>query len=210
MGPVVIISLLAGALLAGGLSLYAINGVMTLQAAGLLWIGSMLALFLLYIRLNDIRNFILGKSARYGANMALMVAIFISILVAVGVIGHQRNLRFDLTKTARFTLSSQTQKILKSLTSEVKAVAFYRIESGTMHSVQRSMARDLLESYAAVTDKFTFTFVDPDRNPGLASKYGVSEYRIIMLFSEGREVKVGQESEDKLTNGLINLVSKEK
>jgi ABC-type uncharacterized transport system involved in gliding motility auxiliary subunit len=210
MSSVAIISLLAGVLLAAGLSLYAINGIMTIQAAGLLWIGSMLGLFLLYIRLNDARRFILGKSARYGANMALMVVIFCGVLAAVAFFGAAHNQRFDLTKSARFTLSSQTQKILKTLAGEVKAVAFYRMESGTMHAVQRSQARDLLESYSAVTDKFTFAFVDPDRNPGLASKYGVSEYRIILLMSQGKEVKVGQETEDKLTNGLINLVSKEK
>ena len=210
MSGTIILVLISGLLLAAGLSLYAIGGMMTLQSAGLLWLGSMLALFLLYLRFNDVKKLLGGKSARYGANMVVMIVVFMGVLVAVAWTGHNNNVRYDLTKTGRFTLSSQTQKLLQSLESEVKAVAFYRSESGTMHAVQRQIARDLLESYAAVTEKFTFSFIDPDRNPGLASKYGVSEYRIIMLMSEGKEVKVGQETEDKLTNGLINLVSKEK
>jgi len=210
MSATLIIALLSGILLAAGFSMYAIGGAMTLKAAALLWVGSMLALFLAYIRMNDLKRIIGGKSARYGANMVVMIVLFVGVLVAVAVIGHNNNQRFDLTKSGRFTLSSQTIKILKSLDADVKAVAFYQSETGTMHAVQRQMARDLLESFAAVSDKFSFTFIDPHRNPGLANKYGQSEVRIILLMSQGKEVKVGQESEEKLANGLMNLLSKEK
>ncbi|MDH5478166.1 MAG: GldG family protein [Nitrospinota bacterium] len=206
----VIIALIAGVLLAGGFSLYAIDGTMTLKSAGLIWIGSMLAMFLIYIRLNEFKRLIGGKSAKYGANMVVMILVFIGVMVAIAIWGAGNNKRFDLTKNGRFSLSTQTKNILNNLEHPVKAVAFYRFESGTMHAVQRQMARDLLESYAAVTDKFTFTFVDPERNPGLASKYGQSEFRIILLMSQGREYKVGNETEEKMTNGLLNLVSKEK
>ncbi len=206
ISPTLVVSFISMILIAAGLSFYAIDGVMSGKSAAFLWVGIMLALFLLYARFQDIREALLGRSAKYGANMMVMITVFAAVLVLMAMLGHAHNKRFDFTKTGRFTLSSQTKKILSTLENPVKAVAFYRSESGTIHARQRQTARDLLEEYANLSDKFTFTFIDPDRNPGMASKYGMSEYRIILLMSAGKQVKVGSEKEEKLTNGLIKLI----
>ena len=205
--PLTLVTGLAGVILiAIGLGLFAIYGTMTLLAAGFLWPGLLLILFLLYVRFNEIKRLLATKSSRYGANMVVMVIIFGAVVVFMATLGHAHKKRFDLTKTGRFTLSSQTKKILKSLDKPVKAVAFYRRESGTMHARQRQTMHDLLEGYASVSDNFTFTFIDPDRKPGLASKYGISEYRIVLLMAGGKQVKVANEKEEKMTNGLIKLL----
>lgn len=204
--PTLIIALISFILLAVGFSIYSIAGSMTLAAAGFLWVGLMIALFLLYVRFNNIRTLLAKKSARYGANMLVMVVVFLGVLTCMALLANTHKKRIDLTKTGRYTLSSQTKKILQSLDVPVKAIAWYRSESGTMHAQQRQMARDLLEEYASISDKFTFSFIDPDRKPGLASKYGMSEYRIILLMSGGKQIKVGREKEEKLTNGLIKLL----
>ena len=204
--PTLIVALISFVLLAIGLSIFTIAGNMTLAAAGFLWIGLMIALFLLYVRFNDIKSLLAKKSARYGANMVVMVVVFLGVLVCMALLANAHKKRIDLTKTGRFTLSSQTKKILKSLNAPVKAIAFYRSESGSLHAQQRQAARDLLEEYASLSDKFTFSFIDPDRKPGLMSKYGMSEYRIILLISGEKRIKVGNEKEEKLTNGLIKLL----
>lgn len=193
-------------LIAIGLGIVAIYGTMTLTAAGFLWPGLLLVLFLLYLRFNELKKLLAKKSSRYGANMVVMVVIFAAVIVFIATLGHEHKKRFDLTKTGRFTLSSQTKKILKSLDTPVKAIAFYRSESGTMHARQRQTMRDLLEEYGSFSENFTFTFIDPDRKPGLASKYGVSEYRIVLLMAGGKQVKVANEKEEKMTNGLIKLL----
>ncbi|MFQ5430962.1 MAG: GldG family protein [Nitrospinota bacterium] len=197
-------------LIAVGLGVFVIYGTMTLTAAGLLWPGLMLVLFLLYVRFNEIKKLLAKKSSRYGANMVVMVIVFAAVVIFMAILGHAHKKRIDLTKTGRFTLSSQTKKILKALDTPVKAVAFYRSESGTMHARQRQTMRDLLDEYSSFSENFTFTFIDPDRKPGLASKYGVSEYRIVLLMSGGKQVKVANEKEEKMTNGLIKLLRKEK
>jgi len=204
-----IFSAVSGVLLVVGFSFYAIDGSMTLKSAAMLWVGSMIALFLLYARFNEIKIMLARKSARYGANMVVMSLVFSGVLALMAILGNAHKARIDLTKSGRFTLSSQTKKILKGLDKPVKAIAFYRSESGTVHAKQRQAARDLLEEYASVTDKFDFSFIDPDRHPGLASKYGVSEYRITLLMAAGKQVKVGSEREESFTNGLIKLVRKE-
>ena len=211
MYRIVIPAILAFAFLVGGAAMYAISGVMTLMAAGALWVGLMLALFLLYVRFEDIKKLLLKKSAKYGANMAIMVLVFFVIVIFTGFLSDAHKRRLDLTRSGRFTLSSQSQKIAASLTTPIKAVAFYRSESGTLHAKQRQTMRDLLEEYANLSPNFTFTFIDPDQNPGLASKYGVSEYRIVLLMSGTKQIKIANEREETITNGIIKLLqSKQK
>ncbi len=205
--PLTIIVGLAGFLsLAAGLSIFAINGFLTLAAAGFSWVGLMLLLFLLYARFGEVKNLLSKKSAKYGANMAVMVLIFSGVMAFMAFLGDAHKKRIDLTKSGRFTLSSQTVKILKGLDKPVKAIAFYRNESGSMHAQQRQRMRDLLEEYSSISENFSFSFIDPDRKPGLSSKYGVSEYRITLLMAAGKQIKVGNEKEEKLTNGLIKLI----
>lgn len=201
-----VIAAAAAALMIAGGSFFAIEGALSLTSASLLWVGLMLALFLLYARFGQIRVLLGRKTARYGANLALMITVFAAVIITLAALSDAHKKRYDLSKTGRFTLSSQTKKIVKSLATDVKAVAFYRSEAGTMHAMQKQAARDLLEEYAGLSDKFTFTFIDPDAKPGLASKYGVSEYRVILFMAGDKQVKIGQEKEEKFTNGLIKLL----
>ena len=206
--PTILIGLTGFILAAIGISIFAIKGAMTLTAVGFLWVGLMLILFILYARFGEIKKVLAHKGARYGANTVIMVVVFSAVVVFMALLGEAHKKRLDLTKTGRFTLSSQTKKILGSLDVPVKAVAFYRNESGTMHAMQRQTMRDLLEEYANHSDKFSFTFIDPDRKPGLASKYGISEYRVTLLIAGDKQVKVGNEKEEKVTNALIKLLRK--
>ena len=107
MYRIAIPAILAVAFIIGGAAIYAISGVMTLTAAILLWIGLMLGLFFLYARFEDIKKLLLKKSAKYGANMAIMVVVFFVIVIFAGSLGEAHKKRLDLTRTGRLTLSSQ-------------------------------------------------------------------------------------------------------
>ncbi|MDH4101553.1 MAG: GldG family protein, partial [Nitrospirota bacterium] len=113
--------------------------------------------------------------------------------------------RFDLTETQRYTLSSQTKKILRNLKKDIHVMAFYRGSGDMFHEKARQMMQDLLMDYAAASPKFTYEFVDPDKKPGVASKYGVTSYRTTLLISEGKQEIVGMETEEVLTNALLKL-----
>ncbi len=201
----VILGIIGFFLLAAGGIVYAIQYEMTLPTAAFLWVGLLLILFSLYANFTDVRNLIAKRSTKYGLNMAIMILIFGGVVVFLAFISTQKSMRFDLTKAGRYTLSDQTVKILKNLKSDVRAIAFYRSESEGMHAQQKQAAEDLLQAYAHHSPHLKYEFIDPDRNPGQAMKYGVSEYRIILLLHEGKEVKVGRETEDKFTNALLKV-----
>ncbi len=190
-------------LCAGGVS-YAVKWEMTIPIAALIWSGVILCLLFLYVNFSDIRAILSGRSVRYGANTAVMVVVFAGILVMIALMSIKYKARWDLTATKRYTLSPQTLKILKSLKKDVEAIAFYRSDERT-----RQIMEDLLESYAVVTPRFTYWFVDPDRKPGTAEKYGVTSYRTTLIRSGGRQEVVGQESEERITNAILKVIRDE-
>jgi ABC-type uncharacterized transport system involved in gliding motility auxiliary subunit len=129
----------------------------------------------------DTIQWVLGRrSTRYGLNVAVSVLLLLALLVLVELISSKNNKRLDLSEGQRFTLSDQTLKVLKNLATDVKAVAFYRPPSPNAFEDRRG-AEELLRRYADLSPKFRFEFVDPDRDPGLAQRYKVSQYGTVVL-----------------------------
>ncbi|MBI3121297.1 MAG: GldG family protein [candidate division NC10 bacterium] len=135
---------------------------------------------------------VLGRRAtRYGLNVTLSVLLLLALLVLVELISTSSNKRLDLSEGKRYTLSDQTIKILKNLKADVKAVAFYRPPSPNAFEDRRG-AEELLRRYADLSTNFRYEFVDPDRDPGRAQRYKVSQYGSVVL-----EAKTGGGSDDK-------------
>lgn len=186
---------------AGGIT-YAITGAMGNLPVTMIWMGLLALLLFFYIYFPEIREFITKRSTKYAFNTAIMSGVFFLIIVLIGVMSIKYKVRVDLTENSRYTLSPQTVKILKSLKDEVEVIAFYRSDERT-----RQAMVDLLSEYHYHSPKFNFHFVDPDRDPIEAVKYGVTSYRTTLLKYGKKQEIVGTESEDKLTNSLIKLIS---
>ena len=191
-------------LLAVGGVAYAIKWEMTTPIAITVWSGVLLSLLFFYVNFTEIRAVLTGRSVKFGANAAVMVAVFIGVLSLIALMSIKYKFRWDLTATKRYTLSDQTEKILKSLEKDVEAIAFYRSDERT-----RQAMKDLLESYAAVTPRFTYWFVDPDKQPGTAEKYGVTSYRTTLIRSGANQEVVGYESEERVTNAVLKVTRDE-
>jgi ABC-type uncharacterized transport system involved in gliding motility auxiliary subunit len=187
----------------GGI-IYAISGELGNLPLALIWGGILLIVFFIYTRLTLIQKFVGRRSTIYGANTLVMTVVFIIILVLTAYMSVRHKVRMDLTDTGRYTLAPQTIKILRSLSSDVEAIAFYRSDQRT-----RQAMLDLLKEYSYYSPNFRFWFVDPDQNPLEAANYGVTSYRATLIRHEGREEVVSFESENKLTNALLKVLRKE-
>jgi len=187
----------------GGITI-AISGEAGSIALAMIWIGLLALLLFFYINFSTIKTFIAKRSTKYGANMALMIIVFMTVVGLIGVMSVKYKWRVDLTQQQRYSLSKQTVKILKSLERDVEAVAFYRSDGRT-----RQAMHDLLKEYSYYSPKFTFWFIDPDKKPIEAAKYGVTAYRTTLIRSRNHEELVGFESEDKLTNALMKVIRDE-
>ena len=198
------LGLLAIFLMAAGGITYAITGEMGNLPLALIWIGLLVLLLFFYIYFPEIREFITKRSTKYAFNTAVMSLVFLVIIGLIAGMSVKYKVRVDLTRDSRYTLSAHTVKILKSLKEDVEAIAFYRSDERT-----RQAMSDLLSEYSYHSPKFTFRFVDPDRDPIETAKYEVTSYRTTVLKYGNKHEVIGTESENKITNSLLKLVSKD-
>jgi ABC-type uncharacterized transport system involved in gliding motility auxiliary subunit len=198
------LGLLSIFLLAAGGLVYAITGEMGNLSLALIWIGLLVLLLFFYIYFPEIREFITKRSTKYALNTAIMSMVFLVIIGLIAGMSIKYKVRVDLTQDSRYTLSSHTVKILKSLKENVEAIAFYRSDERT-----RQAMSDLLNEYSYHSPKFNFRFVDPDRDPIETAKYGITSYRTTVLKYGDKQEIIGTESENKLTNSLLKLISKD-
>lgn len=142
-----------------------------------------------------------GRNLRFGTNLVIAAVAVLGIIAFVEAISLRHSYRVDLTANKRYSLSPQSQQLLASLPQPVKATAFYQ-ETQT----GREAAKDLLEQYAYYGKQFTYELIDPDRNPGLAKRYGITSYGTIVLESGEKEEKVLSADEENLTNALLKVI----
>ena len=180
------------------------------QARLVFWICLLLALVSLAIfarvRFADFMNFFISRQARYGANVALSIVGIIGIVVFVNAIVVQRfDKKADLTKLQLYTLSEQTQTVLKDLKKEIRVIAFF--SDDTSQSAAR--AKDMLELYQRETEFLTISFKNPYIDLQLRDKYQLRYDGTIIFDSEDRYEKVTAVEEQKFTSAILKLIRDE-
>ncbi|PYN04157.1 MAG: hypothetical protein DME07_04435 [Candidatus Rokuibacteriota bacterium] len=163
--------------------------------------GVLLVLASLVARIEDFRGFVGRRTVRYGVNTAVALLLVLGATVVVQALSSRHSTRWDLTENKRFSLSPQTIQLLGGLKTDVSAVAFFRSDQPG-----KRVAEDLLKQYARYSNgKLTWRSVDPDREPGLARRYGIESYGTIVLETKAKSEKVLDPEEEKLTNGLVKV-----
>ena len=180
------------------------------QARLIFWICLLLALVSLAIfarlRFEDFRNFFISRQARYGANVALSIIGVIGIVVFINAIVIQRfDKKADLTKLQLYTLSEQTQTVLKDLKKEIRVIAFFSDDT----SQPAVRAKDMLELYQRETGFLTFSFKNPYVDLQLSDKYQLRYDGTIIFDTEDRHEKVTAVEEQKFTSAILKLIRDE-
>jgi ABC-type uncharacterized transport system involved in gliding motility auxiliary subunit len=163
--------------------------------------GALLVIASLFAHVEDVRALFARRTMRYGFNSAVMVLLLLGIIGLVEAVSYRHNARLDLTEGKRHSLSPQTIKVLQELPAQVNVVAFFRGDQPG-----KRVAEDLLKQYARYGGaRFTWKVVDPDREPGLARRYGIDAYGTVVLETEAKSEKVNDAEEEKLTNALVKV-----
>ncbi len=106
-----------------------------------------------------------SKQVRYGGYALLTSLGMVAVLVLVNLVVDQFQLEADLTQNRLFSLSDQTFQVLDNLDSDVTV---YQI--GTTGR-ENPLIDSVLERYAKRSSHIKLATLDPERNPGLATKY---------------------------------------
>ncbi len=133
--------------------------------------------------------------------------IVLAILIIIQLIAVKHNARFDLTANKRHSLSEQTVNILNALETPINASCFVSETEPLYLPI-----KDLLERYAAQTDRFTFQFIDIDREPLKAQQFKIDPkeaYSVTVLTQTAENGdgyrKITTATENDLTNAILKL-----
>ena len=141
------------------------------------------------------------RTVLHGTNSLVLLAVFLGILVFINLIVFRHKQLYDFTETGLYTLSPQTKKIVETLPRKVNMIAFFQTGSPEKSSFQDQM-QALIES----SEKLSISFIDPDKNPAITKKYGITTYGTIVLESGAKESKVKDPTEANLVNGILKVV----
>jgi ABC-type uncharacterized transport system involved in gliding motility auxiliary subunit len=164
------------------------------------WAGLVAVLVYMAGQWRDVAKFYEGRGAKYGTMSIISVLVFTGILVAINYLGTRQNKRWDLTANQVYSLSDQTIKILKDLKEPVQVTVFERNDRQDVH-------KDRLQEYEYQTTQLKTTYVDPDRQPTLATNAKIDTLPTLLFEYGGRTERVTSTDEQAITNALIKVIT---
>ncbi|MBV9407045.1 MAG: GldG family protein [Acidobacteriaceae bacterium] len=130
------------------------------------------------------KNTVAARQARYGATATLYTLVVIAVLIVINWLGQMPrfNKTFDTTSNKRFTLSQETQKIIKGLNTD--ATITY-IDKGSNFD----QAKGILDRYKNLSPKIHIQYINYEKQPTVARAYG-------LRFPGTAYVEIGQRREE--------------
>lgn len=150
------------------------------------------------------------RSTQEGTNAIIATLAVLVILGLINFLAARYAPRVDLTENQIFTLAPQSQLVAQQLEQPVRAVIFAQSPD--------SIDQQLLENYRRESNQFSYEYIDPQAQPGVAQQFGVQTFGEVYLESGNTRRFIqtinAQErlSERRLTNGLaqINNIQEQK
>jgi ABC-type uncharacterized transport system involved in gliding motility auxiliary subunit len=145
------------------------------------------------------------RTAGFSISVLIYTALFLGVVgVANYFVNKHDFLHFDSTEQKVFTLASQTRDILENLPNPVIIRAFY------LGGAVNPDVEDLLNRLAKASDKLSWKKIDPEKQPQLTEKLGVSEAETIHISYDikgvTRESKVVRDiTEESIINAILKV-----
>jgi len=124
---------------------------------------------------------------RTGIQKTIEFLLVMGVLVVLYLLVNQNQARLDLTAQGLYRLSPETTTILKSLTNDLKIICF-RPDAASGPAIEYQ--ENLLKTYQAKSKHISLQFVDPIKNPVLASEYKITEEISTIFELAGNKVAV--------------------
>jgi ABC-type uncharacterized transport system involved in gliding motility auxiliary subunit len=141
-------------------------------------------------------NFLKSRQTKYGAYMGVYILVILGVLAGVNFLANRYDKAYDATANKQFSLSDQTEKVMRNLKNDIKITYF--------DDTQRFPAgRDLLDRYSALSPKVHVDFVDPVKKPQQAKAAGYRRDLSILVTSNGRNEEAKSLTEEEVTGAII-------
>jgi ABC-type uncharacterized transport system involved in gliding motility auxiliary subunit len=145
-----------------------------------------------------------SRQAQYGTNTLISILVLAGILVLLNLMVRNQTWRWDVTKNKVYSLSPETERVLKNIKDPVTAYAFFTAQ------YQQPENKDLLKEYTLRNKKIKVEYVDPYKNQQLAIKYGLKRDGTLVLVQGNKSEQTTNLTEQDITSALIRLTNSEK
>ena len=162
---------------------------------------SMLALYL-FTHGENLRESVTGRRTQYATNTFVYTGLTLAVIVLLNFMGARNEYRYDASEQSIFSIAPQTASLLEGLTNDIHVLAFFRENEG-------QAAENLLDTYTAGSDRFSYEMVDPDQRPEMAQQYEVTQYGTLVIVYGDNSTRVNDLSEEVLTNALVRITGAE-
>ncbi|MFL5310971.1 MAG: GldG family protein [Myxococcales bacterium] len=155
----------------------------------------------LVTNLESVGTQLTGRGTFYGAISAATALIVVLALAGLNYIAVKKPKTWDLTKEKIYTLSDQTNVVLKGLKNEVRVLAFYAPNEPEYNELEHR-----LRQYRQRTDKLKVEMLDPTKHVKEVKEFNVSQGgpRVIVKAG-GKEARAKDVGEESLTNAIAEV-----
>jgi len=127
--------------------------------------------------------------------------IYFIVIVLINVAGVSLFYRVDLTSNKLYSLSTASQKVVKTLSEPLTVKIFFTKNLPAPHNNTERYLHDLMEEYASYSNKFfNYRFYDvsskdaglteaADKNRKIAQDYGISPVQIRIIENDELQFK---------------------
>lgn len=193
-----------------------------LAAWGIMGLGIICLAAALVLDFRRVRGAVMGRRGVFSVGTTVMASVFVGITLVANGISVSAYHRFDTTKLSQFTLTQQTQDVLKDVDKPVKAICFFTPPDKDNVGIV-IYATSLLAEYMTYTNKLSVEFVDPDVHPDRARQYGIAQYQTVVfesgdkrrlvppldiLVTDDNGNVIGAEAEHAFTSAIMEVTGK--
>ncbi|HEV3329702.1 MAG TPA: Gldg family protein [Bryobacteraceae bacterium] len=137
-----------------------------------------------------------ARQTKFTAYVSVYILVIIAVLGVVNFLANRYDKSFDATGNKQYSLSDQTQKMVRGLNRDVKILYFDRQE-------QFPQARDLLDRYANLSPRVHVDYIDPVKKPQVARAAGFTRDSNVVVDSGLRREPAKSLTEEEITGALI-------
>jgi gliding motility-associatede transport system auxiliary component len=142
-----------------------------------------------------------GRGMFYGVVSGATGLIVIAALVGLNYIAVKKPKTWDLTKEKIYTLSDQTEGVLKGLKEEVRITAFYGATEPEFQELDQR-----LRQYRQRTDKLKVAMLDPAKHVKEVKEFNISQSGPRVIVKAGaKESRAKDVTEESLTNAIAEV-----
>lgn len=140
-----------------------------------------------------------SRQTRWTLYATLYTLVILAVLATANFLANRYNKSLDTTANKRYSLSEQTEKVVRELKQDVTMTYFDRTD-------RFQSAKDLLDRYANLSPRLKIEYIDPYKKPTVAREAGVKSEGTLFVKTADKREEAKSVTEEEVTGALIRAI----